>query len=114
MPATLLVLARGTAMVPDFAAIERPNPLRRFLGRTYRQVAPGQWGFEPKAEAEAVEASADVIKALRDGDLWPADKATADAAGVEFDPKFGGEYAAKKQPAKGNDQPGETGGKGDS
>lgn len=96
--------ARGTALVSDFDALDRPNPLRRFIGRRYTEITPGRWGFAPTGEAEEVNARPEIIKAARDGELWPADEATAKACGVKFDPKFGGELTPPKPPADGKEK----------
>ena len=88
MDKTLRFYARGTALVPDFAAMDRALPLRRFIGRKYKEVKLGQWGFEPKAEAEEVSTHFnEYVKACQAGDLTPADKETANYCGVEFEAK---------------------------
>ena len=69
--------ARGTALVSDFDALDRPVPLRRFIGRRYTEITPDRWGFAPSGEADEVSARPEVIKAAIDGELWPADEATA-------------------------------------
>lgn len=59
----------------------------------------GRTGWAPSAEPTELPSQAEYLQALRDGDLWPADKATADEADIDFDSKFGGEYAPEAQPA---------------
>lgn len=86
-PRMLRVRARGTASVPNYEAQEAGT--RRFIGRKYIEVEPGQWGFAPTGETEEVPLQSDYLKAIKDGDLWPADRETADIAGVEFDATFG-------------------------
>lgn len=87
------VRARGTALCPDFAALERG--VRRMIGRTYKQVSPGQWGWEPTGKVAELERSREIAHALADGDLWAADAETAAWASVltrkpvTFDPSFG-------------------------
>ena len=94
------VLARGTALVPDFDAMEREPAVRRNIGRKYEQVSRGQWGWVPSGNPDLVTKRAEIARALADGDLWPADKATAEWAfsitrvRVEFDPTFGAGLAA--------------------
>lgn len=89
------VRARGTALCPDFAAMERG--VRRMIGRDYKEVSPGQWGWVPKDSDELVEKCREIAFALADGDLWAADEETAQWASsltrksVEFDPSFGSE-----------------------
>lgn len=92
----LRFLARGTAHVSDFDALDRPVPLRRFIGRKLQEApgAPGRFTFASTGKPEEVESRPEVIKAAKDGELWPADEATAKACGVQFDPDFGGELAA--------------------
>ncbi len=84
----LRFFARGEALVCDFDAMDRTPVLRRMIGRKFEQVTPGQWGWVPTGKAEEVRARAEVIKACKDGDLWPADEATAAACGVAFDPSY--------------------------
>lgn len=80
---TLRVVARGTAMVPDFERMEAGT--RAFIGRKYIETKPGTFGFDPIGMPVEVPNRAEYIKALIDGDLWPADKATADACGLRYD-----------------------------
>jgi len=105
----LRVLARGSAMVPDYGALANPaGAMRRFHGRRLRRdVGPTfkdekgevrhHGGFEKVVDhvvtiAPNSEHYAEYIRHLRDGDLWAADQVTADAAGVLFEPDFGGEH----------------------
>lgn len=89
------VRSRGTALCPDFAAMERG--VRRMLGYEYKEVAPGQWGFAPTGKVETVERCREIAFALADGDLAAADEETAKWAAsvarkpVEFDPSLGSE-----------------------
>jgi hypothetical protein len=71
------VYARGASLVPDFDAADREPPIRRMIGRKYEQVNPGQWGWTPSGEPQAVSKRAEVARALADGDLAPADAETA-------------------------------------
>jgi hypothetical protein len=87
--------ARGTALVQNFERLEAG--IKSFLGRKFVEVAPGQMGFVPTDEDDEVTYRAEYVKACKDGDLWPADKATADACGVKFDSNFG---SAPKAPDK--------------
>jgi hypothetical protein len=93
----LRFLARGTAHVSDFDALERAVPLRRFIGRKLAEVEPGRFAFAPTGKADKCAHRAELVKAAQDGDLWPADEATAKACGVPFDPTFGGEPAADEE-----------------
>ncbi len=90
MDKTLRFHARGDSLVQDFAAMERSLPMRRYVGRKYKEVKLGQWGFAPKDEAETVSTHFnEYVKACKAGDLWPADEETAAYCGVEFDATFG-------------------------
>jgi hypothetical protein len=97
IPQTLRVRARGTSLVPNHEAEEAGT--RRFIGRKYAEVSPGQWGFEPTNAVEDVPNRPEYVKAVKDGDLWAADQATADACGVAFDGLFG---AAPPRPTSPN------------
>lgn len=92
--------ARGTACVPDPHGTEMTPQRRRMVARKHAEISPGSWAWVPAAEAEEADYHHDLAKACRDGDLWPADKETAAACGVPFDPKFGGGEVSEK-PAKG-------------
>lgn len=91
------VRARGTALCPDFAALERG--VRRMIGRDYKEVTPGQWGWAPKDSDELVEKSREIAYALADGDLAAADEETAQwATSVARRPvKFEGAKAESKK-----------------
>lgn len=79
--------ARGESLVQNFERLEAG--IKSFLGRKFEEVEPGVWGFVPTGKEEEVPYRAEYVKACKDGDLYPADKATADACGVAFDPLFG-------------------------
>ena len=106
----LRVLAREGRMVFD---LERHGAgIRRYVGRkhdrtlgavfremdeggTENEYRQGGWPASHKpAEPDEMPDRVEYRNALRDGDLWPADKETADLVGIPFDPKFGGEYDA--------------------
>ena len=124
MIATLNVLPKGGAMVTDYAAMA--NGTIRKLGWAFDQsigpkskhpisgqlVAAGAWKRASNEVLEIPLSSPHVVEYTRalKGDprwpgsatLWPADQATADYAGVRFDPAFGGDHpelAAKLAPA---------------
>lgn len=84
---TLRFRARGTALVQNFERLDAG--IKAFVGRKVSEVAPGQWGFVPTGSDEQVLYRSEYVKACKDGDLWPADEATAKACGVSFDSSFG-------------------------
>lgn len=79
--------ARGTALVQNFERLEAG--IKCFIGRKYTEVAPGEYAFVPTDSDETVPYRHEYAKACRDGDLYPADEATAAKCGVPFDPTFG-------------------------
>ena len=84
--------ARRDALVADVHAQEHPtHPVRRYIGRRWQEVNPGQWGWAATEEGQTVEYHHDLARACRDGDLWPADAETARICGAPFDPTFGNE-----------------------
>lgn len=87
--ARLKFYARGTALVTDVHAQERG--IRRFVGRRWQEITLGRWAWVPTEKGQELDAHPDLIRACRDGDLWPADEATATTCGCGFDPNFGGE-----------------------
>jgi len=117
--------ARGSALVTDPHAQERG--IRRFVGRRWQEVLPGRWAWCPTGEPQAMASHPDLVKAVRDGDLWPADEVTATACGVAFSEAFDAETTetikafrekkaaaevAKAPPAEPK-KPEKSGGKGD-
>jgi len=75
-------------LVPDQALFVGNPP--RYVGRAY-VVVDGAASFPASKDAhECEETSAEAhvlkIRCRRDASLWPADKHTADACGVEFTP----------------------------
>jgi len=124
--ARLKFYARGTALVTDPHAQERG--IRRFVARRWQEVATGRWAWCPTEKPQETDAHPDLIRAARDGDLWPADEATAKACGLGFDPTFGGErtqtikeFKSEKASEPAGEKPSaepkagkQTGGKGES
>lgn len=108
---TLRVLPRGTAMVQDYERMGKHGQPALFhgwrhdstLGEEYRdpefrdvktKVGPVRrdGGFVKHCpEIIEVPNSVEYRRALVDKSLWPADQATAQEAGVPFDPTFGGD-----------------------
>lgn len=96
MAKTLSFFARGTDLVQDIDAMEAG--VRRYIGRRSidkdgkpTSVISLVAGWDVSKEPSVVPYHYDYVKAAKDGCLWPADKETADACGVPFDPKFGAE-----------------------
>ncbi len=81
-PATLRFRAAGTALVPNFE-LEAAG-IRAFIGRKFVTV-DGRHGFTPEGVTECPY-RAEYVKACADGDLEPADAATAAACGLKFKP----------------------------
>jgi hypothetical protein len=106
---TLRVLPRGTAMVMHYERTARHGQPASYhgwkhdslLGDEYvdpefstkdKKVVRRDGGFVKHApEVIEVPNSVEYRRALVDLSLWPADQATAQEAGVPFDPTFGGE-----------------------
>lgn len=80
--------ARGNALVQNHAKLEAG--VKAFIGWKYTEVEPGRWGFVSTEEVEEVEYRAEYAKACKDGDLLPADEATAKVCGVAFAPEASG------------------------
>lgn len=115
------VLARGGCLVLDLEFTEQTGR-RKYVGRSEvyshkledlpegepRHVHYNQFlergndtpiphaAFPKLSEPVTVPARKEYTKAVRTGSLWPADAETAVICGCEFDPTFGGEYAAKE------------------
>jgi hypothetical protein len=92
-PKKLRFRARGTALVQNHERLEAG--IKSFIGRKFVQLDAEQWGFDPTGKDEEVAYRAEYVKACKDGDLYPADEATARACGVSFDPTFGVKPAEK-------------------
>ena len=106
----LRVLPRGGVLVPRHESIMSGQ--KQFIGRIYdpdhgdhggggfpvaASVGPDSPIEVPsvgKGAPQEFELWQQYVREVRDGALWAADQATADACGVKFDPKFGGEFAA--------------------
>jgi len=108
----LRVLHRGLAMVPDYRALMDTGTRRHVglkfdatLGKEDVFVHPvsgeqytGNHGGFVKLVDEVVTIPVDdphygeYVRHLQQGDLWAADLATASAAGILFEPDFGGEH----------------------
>ncbi len=76
---TLLVRAGGAAMVPRLEAMNA-NP-REFVAREWVTVE-GKAALAPTKDPVEVPARAEYVRAVRDGDLLPANAETAAFCGV--------------------------------
>lgn len=90
----LIVLAKDSASVPHLEAIDAG--VRRFVGRKHDMSVGTTGGFVPRPEPEEVADRAEYRQAIKEGDLWAADAATAALCGVKFDPHFGDPPVASK------------------
>ncbi len=81
---TLRVRAKGDTLVQNHERLAMG--INEFVGRKYaeREGRPGEFGFLPTSDVVELPSRAEYLKALLDGDLLPADEATAKAAGVEL------------------------------
>lgn len=79
-PKMLLVRPVGTALVTDYAKMERN--IRAFIGRKWDPTVGDAGGFVPTDEDVEVPEIAEYIHALRDGDLEPRNAQAAKHAGV--------------------------------
>lgn len=72
--------------VPDPHGSDATPQRRRIVGRRHQETKAG-WGWMPKPDAELpeeLEFHWDLAKAVRDGDLRPADWETAALCGVDW------------------------------
>lgn len=128
MPEILRLLARGTACMPDPHGSDDNPQRRRIIGRAHKEIKPGEWAWVATGAVEEHPVHNDLIKAVEDGVLLPADEATAARCGVPFTEearkaatdgaKIADEVKAAKAKAvaaakKANDPPKTTGGAGD-
>lgn len=77
---TYKVFCNKIALYPNIATLTGiTGATRRFVGWAELN---GEW--VPRTEPETIPACAEYARALRQGELIPADKATADAVGIPF------------------------------
>lgn len=79
----LRVRAHGDASVPNYERLDQG--VNCFIGRVFTELEPGRWGFVPTTDIVEVPSRAEYLKAIRDGDLVPADGETARAAGMKYE-----------------------------
>lgn len=90
MKATLKVKSSPTAMVTNYEAMIAK--VRRYVGRIYDptlgpvdpETNKHVGGWPLTNEPEEIPYRAEYVQAVKEGDLIPADKATADLCGVTF------------------------------
>lgn len=99
----LRVLARGTALVPDYEK-QQHDKRNAFVGWTCSAIGPEfkdpetgstmrHAGFVKRiGHVAELPVRAEYLRELRDKCLWPADLATAQLANVAFDAAYGGEH----------------------
>lgn len=107
----LRVLPRGTALVQDYRSLIETGT-NRFHGWKWDGTLGPEFEYkDAKGETRKTRHGgrvkhvdqvvvilpddphrAEYLRHLRDGDLWAADEATAQAAGVPFEPEFLGEH----------------------
>jgi hypothetical protein len=110
--APLHVLQRGSALVPDYRALIEAGARRHHGAHFDKTLGPEDEFEDPKTGEKfrghhggfvrkvdhvvTIEPSdphyQEYVRHLRDGDLWAAGLATAQAAGVAFQPDFGDEH----------------------
>ena len=87
MNKTLTVFAsqEKDALVPNIQALSANPPQRRFVGWKYNPEAGEAGGWERKSEPETIPYHNDYVKAIKEGDLLPADKQTAYLCGIPWE-----------------------------
>ena len=73
----------GPPKVQNYERLEAG--VNSFIGMKFQKLdeSSGQYGYVVQDEIVEIPARAEYVKALRDGDLLPADEATAQMAGIE-------------------------------
>ena len=71
-------------LVPNIDALMGSPPVRRFIGWQYNPDLGEAGGWERKLEPETVTYYYDYVKAVKEGDLVPADEQTAKICGVPW------------------------------
>lgn len=79
----LLVKPAGSALVPDFEALD--GGVLRFVGRRHDPSVKPNGAWVPVDTPVEVPYRAEYLQELRAGALLPADAETAQLAGVAFD-----------------------------
>ncbi len=96
-PKTLRVLPNGNALVQDHERLDQGT--NAFIGRRYREIEPGRFGFAPTETVVEVPYRHEYVRALQAGDLLPADAATAKVVGLKFvEPEPAKEAASESAP----------------
>lgn len=79
---SLLVRASGSALVPDFEALE--GGVLRYVGRRHDPSLGKNGGWVPVAEPAQVPHRVEYVQELKAGALLPANEETAKIAGVKM------------------------------
>jgi len=110
MAVTLRLRAKGDLLCADYDAHE--SGIKRFVGRKHSTAYGHEYrdeqgnllktgGWPSTGEPQELPYRAELAQAVREGDCWAADEATAAACGVTFDPTCGGEL---QEPEKLSDE----------
>lgn len=78
----LKVTSAPGALVQNLAALSSNTP--RYIGRTFDASEGPHGGWKLSDTPEEVPFCAEYLQAVREGDLIPADKSTAEMCGVKF------------------------------
>lgn len=81
----LLVKSNPNSLVTDFKALDAN--VKRFLNRIFNPSVGPQGGWELDPNPSEVDACPEYLRALKDGDLIPANKETAEYANLPFQSK---------------------------
>jgi hypothetical protein len=81
----LSVKPAGSALVPDYEALE--GGVLRFIGRRHDPSIGKNGGWVPVEGVVSIPNRSEYLQEIKAGALIPADKQTADAAGVPFTQK---------------------------
>ena len=106
MAVTLRLRAKGDLLCADYDAHE--SGIKRFVGRKHSTDVGHEYrdeqgnllktgGWISTGEPQELPYRAELAQAVKEGDCWAADEATAIVCGVAFDPTCGGEVKSAVQ-----------------
>lgn len=75
------------ALFANLEALLASPPMRRYIGWKFNAELGEVGGWERKTEPETLPYRHEYVKAVREGDLAPADKQTAKLCGVAWYPQ---------------------------